>query len=94
MGAGELIGAENAGFKGIMANFNLEYGIAARSWQPHGHRSGALYRRAQDFRQVPARTSGGPPRLADMAMRRAHEAHDTTIWKVRQGERCIPKLPC
>ena len=93
-----LIGAENAGFKGIMANFNLErLGIAASvlgstrcAYQEAVRYTGARKTFGKFLREHQVVRH----KLVDMAMRlQAMEAAvDTTIWKVRQGERCIPEI--
>jgi acyl-CoA dehydrogenase len=96
--AANLIGAENAGFRGIMKNFNLErLGIAAtivgstkcifdetKRYAGERQTFGKYLREHQVVRH----------KLIDIAIRiQAMEAMlDSAIWKVIQGDQAIPEI--
>jgi len=96
--AANLIGAENAGFKGIMNNFNIErLGIVAtvlgqakcvyeatRKYTAERKTFGKHLREHQVVRH----------KLIDMATAiQAMEANlDAVLWRVLQGETCIPEI--
>ena len=96
--AGNLLGEENGGFKGIMHNFNLErLGIAASLIGV----SRCCYQEAvryaherRTFGRLLAEHQVVRHKLVDMAARiQAMEAMmDTLIWRVTGGETCIAEI--
>lgn len=96
--ASNLLGQENAGFRGIMNNFNLErLGIAAtqigvsrcayREAVRYAHERQTFGKHLAEFQVV-------RHKLVDMAVRlQAMESQmDNLIWRVLQGEPCIAEI--
>ena len=93
-----LLGQENAGFRGIMNNFNLErLGIAAtqigvsrcayREAVRYAHERKTFGKHLAEFQVV-------RHKLVEMAMRlQSMEAQmDSLIWRVAQGETCVAEI--